>query len=165
MAAGIPVSRLSRLVGDDLDARVLEPSPPAVMDGEWFADDPVAIDTASVSRPVVSPVGGAHLTWSEWLADHPDAAAWASERWLGDYRRLSAPSAAFADTRLALHRIAAYVVSPARGGSTRRSGCGGPWAASGTPFFAGGDGREPSRFASPEHGSSDSEAMSPRPNP
>ena len=39
-----PRLEAQRLVGDDLEARVLEPSPPAVVDGEWFADDPVAID-------------------------------------------------------------------------------------------------------------------------
>lgn len=30
------------LVGNALLTHVLEPSPPAVNDGEWFADDPVA---------------------------------------------------------------------------------------------------------------------------
>src|SRR6266568_4325184 len=43
------------VVGDAFIARVLEPSPPAVVDGDWFADDPVATDAPS-EAPVVSPM-------------------------------------------------------------------------------------------------------------
>ena len=41
------------------DARVLEPSPPAVTSGPWFADDPVDPLDAPSGRPVVSPVATA----------------------------------------------------------------------------------------------------------
>jgi hypothetical protein len=123
-----------RVVGDDFEARVLEPSPPAIVDGNWFADDPVAVDAPS-RRPVVSPVGGGDLTWEAWLGDHPEHARWASERWLGAPRRLAPPPARLPATRLALHRVAVYVVSPARrrvnGKIALRWTCGGI----GTPFF------------------------------
>ncbi len=42
------------MAGDAYDARVLEPSPPAVNEGPWFADDPVARGDAT--RPVLWPV-------------------------------------------------------------------------------------------------------------
>ena len=58
-----------QVVGDRFDARVLEPSPPAVVDDEWFADDPVAVHDGDRTRPVVSPVPtGQDLSWDEWLA-------------------------------------------------------------------------------------------------
>src|SRR5215218_7365380 len=101
-----------QVVGDAFVARVLEPSPPAVLDGNWFADDPVAPDGPS-EAPVVSPVAGAGLTWDAWLRDQPEHAAWAA-RWLGAHRRLSNPPATLRATKLALHRLAVYVVSPAR---------------------------------------------------
>src|SRR5438874_1462 len=75
-------------LGDDLEARVLEPSGPV-------------------------PGRGA-LTWDDWLRERPPRAAWAAERWLGAYRRLEPPPATLAETRESPHRIAVYVVSPAR---------------------------------------------------
>jgi hypothetical protein len=115
---GGPVARNPRaeaqaVVGGRYEARVLEPSPPAVVDGEWFADDPVAVGP-DVERPVVGPVGSADLTWDQWLADQPELAPWASARWLGAYRRLGQLPATWPETRTALHRLAVYVLSPAR---------------------------------------------------
>jgi hypothetical protein len=100
-------------VGHELVARVLEPSPPAVIDDDWFADDPVAADPAS-GPPIVSPVPNADLTWDEWLRDHGEHAPWAAARWLGAHRRLPQPPETLPETRLALHRLAVYVLSPAR---------------------------------------------------
>jgi hypothetical protein len=80
-------------------AWVLEPSPPAVTAGPWYADDPAAQRS---------------LDWDEWLADHPDRADWAAARWLAAYRPLTPAPARLRETRLALHRLAVYVISPAR---------------------------------------------------
>jgi hypothetical protein len=60
-------------VGAGYDPRVLEPSPPAVNDGMWFADDPA--------------VGG-DVDWNEWVKQHPQHSDWAADRWLAAYRRL-----------------------------------------------------------------------------
>jgi hypothetical protein len=122
------------VVGDGLAARVLEPSPPAVAD-DWMADDPVAAPVPP-GRPVVSPVPGAELTWDEWLRDHPERAPWAAERWLGAHRRLARPTAAFAPTRLAAHRLAVYVISPARRRANGKIGLRWTLGGLGTPFFA-----------------------------
>jgi hypothetical protein len=124
-----------QVVGDQFEARVLEPSPPTVVDGEWFADDPVAVDGARPSRPVVSPVTGADLTWDEWLGTRPEHAEWAATRWLGAYRRLTAPLPSFAETRLAVHRLAVYVVSPARRRANGKIALRWTLDGVGTPFF------------------------------
>jgi hypothetical protein len=123
------------LVGDHLDARVLEPSPPAVVDGEWFADDPVAAGEARRERRIVSPLPGAGLTWEEWLGDRPEHATWAADRWLGAYRRLPRPPATLTQTRLALHRLAVYVVSPARRRANGKIALRWTTGGFGTPFF------------------------------
>jgi hypothetical protein len=123
-------------VGDEFAVRVLEPSPPAVMDGEWFADDPVAAATAP-GRPVVSPVPGSDLTWDAWVRDHPEHVSWAAARWLGAYRRLPLPPATLGETRLALHRLAVYVVSPARRRANGKIALRFTFGGIGTPFFGG----------------------------
>ena len=46
-----------RLVGEGLDPRVLEPSPPAVTEAPWYADDPA--------------VGG-NVDWTAWFGGHPE---------------------------------------------------------------------------------------------
>jgi len=67
-----PRAEAQRVAGDRFDARVLEPSPPAVLDGEWFADDPPAVGTAATGRPVLAPVPGTGpVTWDQWLAARP----------------------------------------------------------------------------------------------
>jgi hypothetical protein len=108
------------LVGPGHAPRVLEPSPPAVT-GDWFADDPA--------------VGG-DLDWRQWVGDHPEHADWAAARWLAAYRPLGPIPRRLTETRLTLHRLAVYVISPARQRQSRgkmalRWTLGGI----GTPFF------------------------------
>jgi hypothetical protein len=123
-----------RVVGDGFFARVLEPSPPAVMDDDWFADDPVAAGAPSAA-PVVSPGAGADLTWDEWLQDRPEHKPWAAARWLGDHPRLPHPPAALAETTLSFHRLAVYVVSPARRRANGKIALRWTFGGMGTPFF------------------------------
>ena len=123
------------LVGDGFDARVLEPSPPADSDPQWFADDPVAAVAAAAGRQLVSPVAGGALTWEQWLTGRPQHRAWAAARWLGAYRRLGSPPATYADTRLALHRLVVYVVSPARQHANGKMALRFTFGGLGTPFF------------------------------
>jgi hypothetical protein len=125
------------VVGQGFAARVLEPSPPAVLDGDWFADDPVSAAAPSGTR-VVSPVPGADLTWDAWLRDRPRHAPWAAARWLGGYRRLPQTPGSFPQTRLALHRLAVYVVSPARRRANGKIALRWTFGGVGTPFFGAG---------------------------
>src|ERR687897_860895 len=109
------------VVGPGHDPWVLEPSPPAVVDGEWFADDPVE---------------AGDLDWREWVGAHPEHAGWAADRWLAAFRPLGPIPGQLAETRVALHRLAVYVLSLARqrrsnGKMALRWTLGGV----GTPFF------------------------------
>jgi hypothetical protein len=102
------------------DAWVLESSPPAVADGPFFADDP--------SR-------SGDFDWEKWVADHPDQSAWAADRWLAAWPRLGAAPSTLADTRLALHRLAFYVIAPARLRANGKIGLRWSLGGFGTPFF------------------------------
>jgi hypothetical protein len=98
-------------LGGDYEARVLEPSPPAVTDPP-YADDPVYPGEVPEGRELVSPVQnrGDH-TWDEIAAENPDIAPWCADRWLGAWKRLEPLPPSFAETRVALHRIAEGVVA------------------------------------------------------
>jgi hypothetical protein len=117
------------------EVRVLEPSPPAVNVGPWFADDPVAQGEVPAGRVVVSPVATGDVRWEELAAGDGELAAWCSERWLGAYRRLGAPPPMLVPTRLALHRVAELVVSPARRKVNGKVGLRYTRGGFGTPFY------------------------------
>jgi hypothetical protein len=106
-----------RMLGGRGDARVLEPSPPAVSAPPWFADDPTE------GRP---------LDWSPY--DWVDA-GWRRERWLGPFGRLRELPAAFAATRGALHELAERTISPARAAVNGKIGLRWTLGGFGTPFF------------------------------
>jgi hypothetical protein len=109
-----------QVVGAGYDPGVLEPSPPAVVDGVWFADDPAS---------------GGIFDWPGWVETHPEHEVWAADRWLAAYRRLEPVPATFEATRLVLHRLAVYVVSPARRRSNGKMGLRWTLGGFGTPFF------------------------------
>jgi hypothetical protein len=95
-------------------ARVLEPSPPAVTESP-YADDPVAPGEVPEGRDLVSPVHNrGDLTWDDIAREEPDLAPWCADRWLGAWKRLEPLPPSFAETRVALHKIAEAVVAPAR---------------------------------------------------
>jgi len=101
-------------LGGDYEARVLEPSPPAVTEPP-YADDPVDPGEVPEGRKLVSPVHNrGDLSWDEIAREEPDLAPWCAERWLGAWKRLVPLPPTFADTRIALHKVAEAVVSPAR---------------------------------------------------
>ena len=113
---------------------VLEPSPPAVDDGEWFADDPTNTDVPG-RGPLVSPAGNGDMTWTEQVAADPTLADWAGDGALAAHRRLVAPPAELVETRRALHRLATYVIAPARHQATGKFGLRWVRGGFGTPFF------------------------------
>jgi hypothetical protein len=66
-------------------------------------------------RELVSPVHNrGDLTWDEIAQEDPEIAPWCAERWLGAWRRLEPLPPSFAETRVALHKVAEAIVSPAR---------------------------------------------------
>jgi hypothetical protein len=122
-------------LGGAYEARVLEPSPPA-LDGEpWFADDPVARGVVPEGRLVVSPVGTGDLRWEELVADDAGLEEWCAERWLAAYRRLPPAPRRLVETRQALHKLAEEVISPARQKANGKIGLRYTRGGFGTPFF------------------------------
>lgn len=116
-------------------ARVLEPSPPAVNAGPWFADDPVNDGGRGDSRPVVSPAGTGDLTWEQIVAERPELAAWCAERWLAGPVVLDAVPADLVVTREALHRVAEAVLAPCRRAVNGKIGLRWTRGGFGTPYF------------------------------
>jgi hypothetical protein len=124
----------ARLADPDVDVRVLEPSPPAdTSDPAYLADDPAVPGDA---HPVVTPTTAGDQTWDDRVRGDPDLAAWAADRWLGAWRRLPPLPSGYAETRLALHRVGVYVVSPARMGAIGKMALRSTYRGFGTPFFA-----------------------------
>jgi hypothetical protein len=111
---------------------VLEPSPPAVHEEPWFADDPTARGNAG---SVVSPVPGGDALWSELAADDPVLAEFCRERWLGPYKALEPVPPTLQATRAALHAVAEHVLSPARQRDNGKIGLRWTLGGFGTPYF------------------------------
>jgi hypothetical protein len=124
----------SRL-GGRFDARVLVPSPPAVTEPPWFADDPVVAPTGLGERPVVSPVANGDTTWDDMAREDPVLAPWCADRWLGAWHRLPEPPPDAVRTRTALHTLAEWVVAPARAAANGKIGLRWTYGGFGTPFF------------------------------
>src|SRR4051812_22007640 len=123
-------------LGGHSDARVLEPSPPAVTDGPWFADDPVAgVPPANGHLPVASPVSGVGVLYDDLIEDDPELADWCSARWLGAYKRLEPVPAGLLATRLALHQLSETLISPAREKANGKIALRWTLGGFGTPFF------------------------------
>ena len=109
-----PRAEATDILGGDYEARVLEPSPPAVTEPP-YADDPVAPGEVPDGRLLVSPVRHhGDLTWDQIAAERPDIADWCAERWLGAWRPLEPLPASFAQTRKALHIVAEDLLAPQR---------------------------------------------------
>jgi hypothetical protein len=109
-----PRAEAEDMLGGDYEARVLEPSPPAA-GPPGYTDDPVEPGEVPEGRELVSPVHNrGDLTWDEIAQEEPELAPWCAERWLGAWKRLKPLPAGFAETRVALHKVAEAVVAPAR---------------------------------------------------
>jgi hypothetical protein len=121
-------------LGGRYAARVLEPSPPAVTAGPWFADDPVARGPGD-GRPIVSPVATGDLRWEDLARDDADLAAWCADRWLAGYRRLGPAPAALVATRESLHCVGEQVLSKAREHANGKVALRYTLGGFGTPFF------------------------------
>lgn len=123
-----------KLLGPGFAARVLEPSPPAVLEGE-FAEDPVARGQEPVDVVIVSPVHTGDRTWTSLLERRPELTDWAADRWLGAHRRLEPLPERFAETRHSLHVLAEHVLAKGRWAANGRIGLRRTHDGFGTPFF------------------------------
>lgn len=112
MGASNPRQEASTRLAGRYETRVLEPSPPAVTEPPWYADDPVA--RGAGRGPVVSPVAGGDLLWEDLVREDPSLASWCAERWLAAWPRLGPAPDGLARTRRSLHALAEHVMSPTR---------------------------------------------------
>jgi hypothetical protein len=109
-------ARLEALEPGRFEARVLVPSPPAVTDPPWFADDPVDPGGAGDGLTMVSPVPNRDRTWDDLARSDAALAAWCADRWLGAWRPLAPVTDvdALAVTRRSWHTVAEHVLAPFR---------------------------------------------------
>ena len=133
-AAHDPAAEAAAVVGDGYDVRVLEPSPPAVAEGPFWADDP-ADPSPRGAGPVVTPHSGGDLSWDDLIAARPDLAGFAAGRWLGARRRLPDLPGRYPPALFDFHRLAYAVVAEARYRSNGKFGLRYTRGGFGTPFF------------------------------
>jgi hypothetical protein len=123
-------------VGGRFDVRVLEPSPPAVTDPPFAADDPVAVEPRATGLALLTPVPGGDTTWDALARDEPDLRDFCADRWLGAWRPLAPVTGhTFATTRRALHAVAEQVLAPARRRANGKIGLRFTRLGFGTPFY------------------------------
>lgn len=116
---------------------VLEPSPPANQDPEFFADDPTVPAPHAIG--VVSPLSGPNDSWSALVEVRPELSDFASDRWLGNFKRLTPVPASYTETRESLHQIAFFAVAPKRHAANGKIGLRYTYHGFGTPFFGDGE--------------------------
>lgn len=140
-----PQGEARELLGGDLVARVLEPSPPAdTSDEAYLADDPT--DPSGADGPVVSPCSDGDVTWGELAKRDAQIAQFARVHWLGPRRRLTRLPVTFAATRDAIHQLAYFAIAPRRHAATGKLGLRYTRGGLGTPFFEDGDRDQQVRF-------------------
>jgi hypothetical protein len=124
-------------LGGRYEVRVLEPSPPAVAEPPWLADDPVARGDVPAGRTLVSPVSSGDIAWAELCREQggDGLAAWCAERWLGPWRRLPIDVPPLDATRRAWHALAEHVLAPARFAANGKIGLRWTMGGIGTPYF------------------------------
>ena len=123
-------------MGNGLVTRVLEPSPPAVHIGPWFADDPAAVaNVDQATTRVVTPTSAGDLRWSDLAAADESVAAFCQPRWLANHKPLSAVPDHYPVRRDDLHRLAYGVVSSTRKTVNGKFGLRWTMDGFGTPFF------------------------------
>ena len=129
-----PAAEAAAAAGDGYDVRVLEPSPPAIAEGPFWADDP-AHPGGRDAGPVVAPHSGADLTWDDLIAARPDLAGFAADRWLGARRQLPVLPPGYPRSLFDYHRLAYSVVAEARYQCNGKFGLRFVRGGFGTPFF------------------------------
>ena len=131
-----PQAEADAVVGDGLTARVLEPSPPAVVSGPWFADDPAAVGEADqATARVVTPTSAGDLRWADLAAADETVAEFCRPRWLANYQPLEGVPDHYPVRRDDLHRLAYGVVSNTRKAANGKIGLRWTLGGFGTPFF------------------------------
>jgi hypothetical protein len=130
-----PRADAQKLLPAGFEARVLEPSPPAVNDGEYRADDPAALDDRDPTLQVVTPTTAGDVTWDELSRRHAHLSDFASSHWLGAWSRLPELTDQYTSTVSSLGQLAFFVVAPARFAVQEKLGLRYTHGGFGTPFY------------------------------
>jgi len=129
-----PTAEANEKLGDGISARTLEPGRPANTDPAFFADDPATVDTRD-GEVIVTPTSEGDRTWDHMVAERPELAEWAAERWLANRAPLSAVPAGYPIARNGYHRLAYGLVAEARRLANTKFGLRFTRGGFGTPFF------------------------------
>jgi hypothetical protein len=131
-----PTAEANERLGDGFVGRTLEPGRPANTDPGFFADDPAAVGDRTGDRDiVVTPTSRGDRSWDDIVAQRPDLAEWAAERWLANRPSLSSVPAGYPEARDGYHRLAYSVVAEARRLANTKFGLRFTRGGFGTPFF------------------------------
>ena len=122
------------------DVRVLEPSPPAIVDGDLLADEPTELGGADPATTVQAVGNGDAATWDALAARDPKVADFARARWLGHWGRLGPVPPHYVSSREDFHRLAYGVIAMTRYEANGKFGLRYTAGGFGTPFF--GDDRQ-----------------------
>lgn len=135
VAATNPKKDAQAMLPSGFEARVLEPSPPAINDGEYKADDPPAVGGRDPSRRVVTPTTAGDVTWNAMATRLPELSDHCSDHWLGAWRRLAPVPDSYIGTVAALSQVAFHALAPARFENQGKLGLRYTHRGFGTPFF------------------------------
>lgn len=130
-----PRLEAAEAAGPAYAVRVLEPSPPAVTEPPFFADDPAAPGPLDADRPVLAPHPGGDRSWDDLAAERPELAEFISSRWLGARRPLTEVPDRYQESLFDFHRVAYSVVAESRRQATTKFGLRYTQGGFGTPFF------------------------------
>lgn len=123
------------MLPDGYEARVLEPSPPAVDDPEYFADDPAVPGPVSSGALVVTPTTAGDISWDEMVTRDPSLETYAADHWLGRWQRLPVLPEGYAETVATIVQVAFFAIAPARYSANGKVGLRYTFGGCGTPFF------------------------------
>jgi hypothetical protein len=123
------------MLPDGFEARVLEPSPPAVNDPEYCADDPAVPGLAAPELTIVTPTTAGDISWDELTRRQTSLAGFTTDRWLGAWKRLPPLPPGYVETVVAINQIAFFAMAPARHSANGKVGLRYTHRGFGTPFF------------------------------
>jgi len=110
------------LIGSGMSAYVLEPSPPAVSEAPFFADDPATPGPSADGDKSVTPTSAGDMTWDELIESRPELAEFAADHWLGARRGLPGVPVGYPSARDGFHRLGYSVIAEARRAANTKFG-------------------------------------------
>jgi hypothetical protein len=130
-----PMREAAEVAGSEYWVKILEPSPPAVAEPPFFADDPAGPGPSDAGRLILAPHPGGDRSWDDLAAARPELVDFVSNRWLGARRALPEVPDRYQESLFDFHRVAYAVVAEARRQANTKFGLRFTQGGFGTPFF------------------------------